>query len=454
MSITEKLKTKYQSFQKDKHFFEILSGSIWSFGSKIMAVILGLVLNLLITRLYNVEAMGTFALVNSLITIMGIIALMGTNTVTLKLIPEYTTKYSSKVAIAIYWKIFGIVSIISILVSFFTYYFSEIIAETIFNEPNISSMFVLASILIVPYSLSTLNSSAFRAFKQIKYYVLYQVLNPLFKVIALLILSFFSFDENNPVYALFAGIILLSLFTSFILKLKTKQLARNDELSLRNYQLSTISIISLSFPMFLTASMHIVMSQTDIVMLGAMESVVLVGIYAIAVKLSALTSFILGTVNTMAAPKFSELYHSGDMKSLKSVTQKSSKMMFFSTLPIVLIFILFGKLFLGIFGEEYEVAYITLLILVIGQFVNAFVGPVGFFLNMTGHQKGLNKMVVFAAIINIMLNYSLIPMYGINGAAIATAISLSSWNILAAIYIKRKFGFYINYDFKNKETTL
>lgn len=450
----KKLHQKYQFIKKDKHFFEILNGSIWSFGSKIMAVILGLVLTLMITRLYGAEAQGTFALINSFFVITGIIALMGTNTALLRLVPEYTAKYTSFAAIQVYWKIVGLIALMSILISLLTYYFSDTIASKIFNQPSIASLFALASVLIIFHALSTLNTSAFRAFRQIKLYAFYQLLTPSIKVLMLGFFSIFSMQVQNPVYALFASLILLATVSTILVKLKTNELKAGDVPNLSYKGMSSYSILALSFPMFLTASMHIIMSQTDIVMLGAMESVVVVGIYAVVVKLAALTSFVLGTVNTMAAPKFSELYHSGNMEALESVSKKSSKMLFYATLPIAFVLIVLGKILLGIFGEEYEAGYLALLILVIGQFVNAFVGSVGFFLNMTGYQKELNKMVLFAAVINIILNYVLIPIYGINGAAVATAISLSTWNILAAFYIKRKFGFFIHYDFNIRKRVI
>lgn len=443
-----KIRNKLQSIQKDKHFFEVLSGSIWTFGAKILAVIIGLILNLTITRLYGAESMGFFALINAFFAFALIFSLMGTGTSVLRLIPEYTSHYSPTQAVKIYWKIIFIVVIISLFLTLFSYMNHALIAEVIFKHAEVGYLFALASFFIVMQALSILNTNALRAFKEIKLFAVFQVLSPVSKLLILLLLTYFTTNQYNPVYAVFYGHVLLMILSFLaigyvIKKLYNSSSRLNKDISIK--KINYISILTLSFPMFLTAAMHTIMTQTDIIMLGMMDDIKAVGIYAIAIKLAGLTSFVLGTVNTIAAPKFSELYHSGQMNELKNVAQKSSKLMFWSTLPIILIFILFGRYILEIFGEEYTVAYMTLLILILGQFVNAVVGSVGFLLDMTGYQKQLNIMVIFSGLVNIILNYILIPSYGIVGAALASAISLSLWNIIATFYIKNKFGFYIGY---------
>ncbi len=80
------------------------------------------------------------------------------------------------------------------------------------------------------------------------------------------------------------------------------------------------------------------------------------------------------------------------------------------------------------------------MILVVGYFTNAISGPVGTILNMTGHQMVFQKIVLSAAVVNIILNIILIPGFGINGSAIASSVSMCLWNIISVIYVKKKFN--------------
>ena len=51
------------------------------------------------------------------------------------------------------------------------------------------------------------------------------------------------------------------------------------------------------------------------------------------------------------------------------------------------------------------------------------------------------NILFVGAVINVILNYNLIPKYGINGAAFASVASLSFWNLSMVYMVKRKFGF-------------
>jgi len=64
---------------------------------------------------------------------------------------------------------------------------------------------------------------------------------------------------------------------------------------------------------------------------------------------------------------------------------------------------------------------------------------------MTGNQNILAKILFFAAVMNIGLNLYLIPIYGINGAALASMISLIIWNSAMILAVKKKLGFYTFY---------
>ena len=81
--------------------------------------------------------------------------------------------------------------------------------------------------------------------------------------------------------------------------------------------------------------------------------------------------------------------------------------------------------------------------------INVFFGAVIYILDMTGKQIISRNILIFTAFINIVLNWHLIPIYGIKGAAIATAISIFCWTVLGAIAVKKHFDFYAFPHLKN-----
>lgn len=444
--VISKFKNKITNSLKDKAFNEILSGSMLTFGAKIIGVILGFALHFIIARYYGAESMGVYSIINSVLMIALLFSLQGSNIAILRFIPEHIEKYSIESSLSIFKQMVYIVFFFSLFVSTIVYAGSDFIANYFFHDQTLIPLLSLAVFFILLQAIGSLNMEAIRAFKSVNVYALMQIVPPLTKLIILLLLTGLFYQSNNPVYALLYshfGLAIISIIALWYVLKNKKPINKTDNKIVKLIKIKDLFVVS--FPMFLTSAMYIVMSQTDILMLGSLSTMADVGVYAVVVKLATLTVFILTSINAIVAPKFSELYHSGKVEELKNIAQKSSKLMFWGSLPIIIINIFFGIFILQLFGDEFSRGYYALLFLTIGYFVNSLVGSVGYLLNMSGHQKEFNKIIIFGGLVNIVLNYFLIPVYGIYGAAFGSMISMVLWNLLATVFIKKIFGFYIFY---------
>jgi len=81
-----------------------------------------------------------------------------------------------------------------------------------------------------------------------------------------------------------------------------------------------------------------------------------------------------------------------------------------------------------------------MVILCLGQLVNACAGSVGLILNMVGLEHLVARGVAIAALNNVALNAVLIPFWGPTGAAIASSTSLAIWNVLLALWLYKRTG--------------
>jgi O-antigen/teichoic acid export membrane protein len=109
----------------------------------------------------------------------------------------------------------------------------------------------------------------------------------------------------------------------------------------------------------------------------------------------------------------------------------------------VLLFVLFfAEWILSFFGESFQSGALVLRILAIGQFGNVICGSVSMLLAMTGHAKALQRIVWATALMNIGLSVVLVQGMGALGVAIATAISVFTWNIWAFLTARKKLGFW------------
>lgn len=190
--------------------------------------------------------------------------------------------------------------------------------------------------------------------------------------------------------------------------------------------------------MMVVSSCGLVINGTGVVMLGTFLDTTSAGVYAVAQRVATLVAFGLAAVETIAAPLMAELYSKGQMAELQKVTRVAAGATFVVALPAFVAFIFAGQLVLGIFGAEFKAGYSSLVVLSLGQLVNAVAGPAGLIMVMSGHHKQAGLIMGLAAVGSLLLNAVLIPLLGTVGVAVAVAVVMTGWNIVMVAYVKRR----------------
>jgi O-antigen/teichoic acid export membrane protein len=103
------------------------------------------------------------------------------------------------------------------------------------------------------------------------------------------------------------------------------------------------------------------------------------------------------------------------------------------------IFILAGYLavpILRMFGPGFDVAAPAMAVLAVGQFVNVSVGTAGTLLTMSDrtYLNAINTAAAFA--LGLLLAFTLIPRYGLLGAAIAQAATMALVNAIRVVEVR------------------
>ncbi|WP_114752587.1 flippase [Pleomorphovibrio marinus] len=189
-----------------------------------------------------------------------------------------------------------------------------------------------------------------------------------------------------------------------------------------------------ALPLVLVSGMRIVHDQIDIVIVGSLLGAEATSFYNISYKGAELTMFMLIPITAAYAPKMASLYIKNEMIKLQKTVKSNSYYIFICTLPIALALIVFNENFLSIFGEDFIEAKNILIILVIAQLINACCGPSSQLLIYCNKTSMAANSLTVSVIINISLNFILIPFMGLNGAAVSTFISILIWNILTVYY--------------------
>ena len=298
----------------------------------------------------------------------------------------------------------------------------------------------LGLVLVPLVSLGSLRGAMLRGLRKVVLGQLpEQVIRPLLFLALVLLLPLFGNRVDSATGVMSVQIIATAI--AFLVGLYLFLKHRPAELGHAGASLEASVWLQSSIPFGLSAALRLINGRTDILALGAFHTDADVGIYRVAVQLAALVVFGLQIVNPIQGPHIAHLYATGDMRRLQQLVTKTSRAILIVTLPVVMLLIMFGGFIIKkAFGAEYATAYVPLIILCAGQLVNASMGSVASILNMTGHERDTAKSIFVGAVVNIALNLTLTPLWGMIGAAVASTCTLIVWNLIMWRTVHARIG--------------
>jgi O-antigen/teichoic acid export membrane protein len=193
-------------------------------------------------------------------------------------------------------------------------------------------------------------------------------------------------------------------------------------------------------PLVAMGTIQILQSQADTLLLGALTDARSVGIYSTAYRGGLLVTFFLMATTPALGPAVASLYSARKIDELQRLTTGTARTTFLLSLPIGVGMIVFGYWYLLLFGQQFTEGATALAILAVGQLVNVACGPVGVVMTMTGQERIAARVIGVAAIANLVAGALLIPVWGVQGAAIGAVISMIVWNVLLVFEARRRLG--------------
>ena len=419
----------------ESYFSEyLIKNSVQLFLLQSISLGLGFLLNYVLIKFAGVNDYGQYVYTFNFIYLLVNLCMMGTDSLLVKNISVYDASENYKKLKGIIF--FGVIT--AVVGSLFIAFCSEVIVDLtgiIKNKGNFN-WFILAISSLFLLSVTSVFHAILQGSKKI---ILSQLAEKIIKPLSILILVLavfyvqkkISFDKLVLINLSAIGI---TLFVTFLLY------QRNIGFKLKNlrpvFEFNTWIYSAGSF--FLLGILYILNSRIDIFLLGLLKGSEEVGVYNIVLKISETISFGLVIVNFVLAPVIAKLFASGEVFQLQQVITRAAQMVFLFSFPLVLLIFLFGQNILVFFGVDFLNGNQALLILCFGQIINILCGSVGTLLMMTGHQRFSLYALGISTVFNIMVNIILTPAYGVVGTAIATAGSLTIWNLLMYWFVRKK----------------
>ena len=302
-------------------------------------------------------------------------------------------------------------------------------------NPDSQKTLLIALIIVPVYLIAVFHEAVSHAFSWFAMMALPNiVIRPLLTLILVAITWYSTGTLDAETVMSYQFIAMLTVVLIHYLLFRTKL---TKEIGKPQPSFMTRSWVRIGIPQLVPVLFIGFLAEINVVMVGFFLPPDQVAIFSIAFRVAMLISFMIFAVDSMFRPKAALFYADQDMPALQKLTSQSTQLMFWPGLFCVILFIVFGKFILGIFGEEFVAGYEIFALLASSQLIIISIGPVASLLNVTGHQD--YSMMVFgvALIILLILDAILIPIFGMNGAAIAVVLVTAFWNIWMLILVKR-----------------
>lgn len=196
-----------------------------------------------------------------------------------------------------------------------------------------------------------------------------------------------------------------------------------------------------SIPMGMTDGLQVLQGQLSILILGALAAPDEVGLFRIALSIYVATSVPATFLAIAVGPTIARLHSQKDGRRLQKLLTRAAQAQLAAVVLICVPLVLFpGELLGFVFGRAYAASAVPLVVLLLGQVINAAFGLNSQLLNMTGHERRLTEATVLGVVTNLAVTAALTPFLGAVGAAVGTTMSMLAWNAVASVQAWRRMG--------------
>ncbi|QKQ98772.1 oligosaccharide flippase family protein [Candidatus Nanohaloarchaea archaeon] len=388
-----------------------------------------------IARFVGPEAYGQLSLALMVTGIASTIAYLAMGQGLQKFIPEFRTKDDFASIKGLVLSAIHLTLPVSVLLWAITFFGAEYIATTFFQNTAIIPLIKIISFTIITGSLTRTFFDTTIGFNKIIYKTgTIRILQNVIQLGVTIGLLLFGFNVVSAAWGWLAGSLVAMVLGYYFLEKKVGPVITSDITP----EYHRKKLLRFSSPLLLSGLIGTMMGWADTAFLGYYMTDLQVGLYNAALPTAMLILLPHKAIGSLALSSFSELKER-DEQSIESSLQTATRWVFSLVFPTFLILLLFSQQVLEVlWGDTYTRASLALSILATGYLFDALVGRVGSYLQAEGYTRYLLYNNIAALALNLILNVILIPIYGIVGAATATASSIILGNLLMFAEVWRK----------------
>ena len=417
------------------HINRVVRGGITAFALYMAGAGLACRSQLAIARIVGAETYGIYAYVLAWISVLAYLSALGFDVALLRFLPAYETshawallrgviQYAERRAMLVG----AVVIVVGVLVVI-------LCAESL--SPALKNTFLIGFTLVPILALLWIRCSAARAFGGVVSAVAPDRIVRDGMLLALVLVAGVGMRTNVDapfvmMATLVSSALALGIATTVVHRLQPGVLADVAPA----YAASTWRLTAL--PLVVMGVTEVLMNRTGVLLLGWIGDTKSSGVYSLAFNIGLVVTLPRTAINTLFAPTVSALFTRKNQAVLQVLITKSASWTLCAAALIGASFFIFAEPLLGWFGKEYLDGVPALRILLIGHVIAAGAGSQMHVMTMTGNERGAAVLLLVGALVNVVAGAALVGMFGLVGAAIATAMTQVILNLAIALFIWRR----------------
>ncbi len=419
----------------------LLKQSFWSSLIIYIGVLIGFINSLILFPKYlKTEEIGLLRQIISAATLLLPLAAFGISGTSIKFYPEFSKDVKSKNEFFSFQFLLTIIGLFLVLILTFIFN-KELINFFSKKSELITDYFDIIFFILFLLTLSTI----FESYLKSRMHIILPnftngVLNRIFTGLSVLLLSVSIINFHQMIYLqvpIYSIGVLILIFYSY------KKEKFTIDLNFIKIKNKINSILNFNIYSLISGFGNIIILNIDILMISALLGLSDTGIYTTAFYIAIIIEMPRRAVSQISTPILSKLFKEKNLISVKNYYKiVSINQLIIGSLLFLLVISNLENIFNLIPNKDNFIKGISIVpIICIAKLITMSSSFGSELILMSKHYKFSVTSIIILAIITIISNYFLIPIYGINGAAYAALLSSIIFNLSKIIFIYSKYRF-------------
>lgn len=413
--------------------FAAARGSGLLAGGRVFEYVSRFLIVLLMARFLGVEEYGLYVLSLAIGSLLAALSLLGIDQAMIRYVAILSARNDRTGVWGTVQVGLGVSLLAGVMIGTVLLFGAVPIADRLFGEPRLTTLLRLVAIIVPVLVMRDILGGIARGFHRMGYVAFAE--NIVTSVVRLLLVGVaVLLGQLNAFMAVaLFGIGNLGGIVTFIVLLR-KQLPL-QRVFRQDVQRNAPQILGFALPLWLAQMLYRFRQNILAITLGSATSAAGVGIFSVAARLTEVSGLAMRTIGISVRPILAQLHDRRDREGLAHLYRTATRWSLTLSVPFFLITVLYPEPLLRLFGESFRAGSTALIVLAFSELVNAGTGICGVVIEMTGHLRIRLMNSVLWIVLLVVTGATLIPTWGVLGAATSMFISTAIVNVVTVIEI-------------------